>query len=95
MDWSTVFLIGGLSFGALLVWVMINYLFLEKEWGDKLTMVLVVTVMLGNMFFLSWELILEGYWIIIPGLFITSFMLVAQIWLLQPTKKNNETEGNI
>jgi len=85
MDWTTVFLIAGVSFGALLVWIIINYLFLENDWGDKITIILIVIVLLGNIVFLSWELISEGYWIVVPGLFIVMIMLIAQIWLLQPS----------
>jgi hypothetical protein len=84
MEWSTIFFYAGLSFGVLLVWVMINYLFLDKDWGDKITMVLIIVVLLGNLVLLSWELTLEGYWIVVPGLFIIGFMVIAQIWLLQP-----------
>ncbi|MHA1912214.1 MAG: hypothetical protein ACTSYA_11010 [Candidatus Kariarchaeaceae archaeon] len=92
MDWTTILFFAGLSFGALLVWVIINYLFLEKDWGDKITITLVVFVLLGNLVLLSWELILEGYLIVVPGLFIIGFMLVAQIWLLQPTPEKELSE---
>ena len=85
MDWAIILLLAGLSFGALLVWVIVNYLFLEKDWGDKITMILVVFVLLGNLAFLSWGLILEGNWIVVPGLFIIGFMVIAQIWLFQPS----------
>ena len=88
MDWSTILLIGGLSFGALLIWVIVNYLFLEKDWGDKMSLVLVIIVLLGNLVYLSWELVKDGYWIVVPGLFITGFMIIAQIWLFQPTKSD-------
>ncbi|MCG3217473.1 MAG: hypothetical protein KAR35_00620 [Candidatus Heimdallarchaeota archaeon] len=85
MDWTTVFLIAGVSFGLLLAWVIINYIFLEKDWGDKITLILIVIVLLSNIVFLSKELISEGYWIVVPGLFIVAIMLIAQIWLLQPS----------
>ena len=87
MNWDLIVLLAGLSFGALLIWVLINYLFIEVKWGDKVTMILVITVLLANITYLSWELILDGYWIVVPGVFITGFMLIAQVWLLKPTTK--------
>jgi len=90
MDWSIILSVAGFSFGALLIWILTNFIFLEKDWGDKITMILVVIVLLGNLVFLSWELILEGYLLVVPGLFIVGAMIVVQIWLFQPVKNDDE-----
>ena len=55
-------------------------------------MIVVIIVLLANLILLSWELVREGYWIVVPGLFITGFMLVAQIWLFQPTKSEEKND---